>query len=282
MKTYIGAIVLFLLLIVIFRKNIVKTAPLFLLIFILVSAAFVYDNLAGSSPPSAVNTIKSWLSEPAEKATAFLGNSTSVIKIKKKTIIDAPAINQFPELPRGCEVTSLSMLLYHAGIQADKLTLAKEIKKSPEPYRVEDGKIYFGHPNEGFIGDMYSFDNPGLGVYHKPIQELAEKYMPGSIEDLTGSDFEDLKIHLSDGRPVWIIINTAYKQLSEDFFQTWHTPSGKIQITYKEHSVLLTGYDQEFMYFNDPLTGEKNKKAPINAFENAWVQMGKQAITYIR
>lgn len=36
------------------------------------------------------------------------------------------------------------------------------------------------------------------------------------------------------------------------------------------------------MYFNDPLTGEKNKKAPINAFENAWVQMGKQAITYIR
>lgn len=111
------------------------------------------------------------------------------------------------------------MLLYHAGIQADKLTLAKEIKKSPEPYRVEDGKIYFGHPNEGFIGDMYSFDNPGLGVYHKPIQELAEKYMPGSIEDLTGSDFEDLKIHLSDGRPVWIIINTAYKQLSEDFFK---------------------------------------------------------------
>ncbi|URM33750.1 C39 family peptidase [Cytobacillus firmus] len=281
MKIYIGAIVLFILLIVIFRKTIVKTAPMFLLVFILVSAAFVYDNLAGSSPPSAVNTIKSWLSEPAEKATVFLGNSTSVIKIKEKIIIDAPAINQFPELPRGCEVTSLSMLLYHAGIQADKLTLAKEIKKNPEPYRVEDGKIYFGHPNEGFIGDMYSFDNPGLGVYHKPIQELAEKYMPGSIEDLTGSDFEDLKIHLSDGRPVWIIINTAYKQLSDDLFQTWHTPSGKIQITYKEHSVLLTGYDQEFMYFNDPLTGEKNKKAPINDFEKAWVQMGKQAITYI-
>ncbi|MBY6053248.1 C39 family peptidase [Cytobacillus firmus] len=281
MKIYIGAIVLFLLLIVIFRKTIVKTAPMFLIVFILVSAAFVYDNLAGSKPPSAVNKIKSWLSEPAEKATAFLGNSTAVIKIKEKIIIDAPAINQFPELPRGCEVTSLSMLLQHAGIKADKMTLAKEIKKNPEPYRIENGKIYFGHPNEGFIGDMYSFDNPGLGVYHKPVKELAEKYMPGSIEDLTGSDFEDLKIHLSDGRPVWIIINTAYKQLSDDFFQTWHTPSGKIQITYKEHSVLVTGYDQKYMYFNDPLTGEKNKKAPISDFEKAWVQMGKQAITYL-
>lgn len=259
----------------------VKTAPMFLMVFIFVSAAFVYDNLAGSSPPSPVNKIKSWLSEPDEKASAFLGNSTAVIKIKEKIIIDVPAINQFPELPRGCEVTSLSMLLHHAGIQADKMTLAKEIKKNPEPYRIEDGKIYFGHPNEGFIGDMYSFDNPGLGVYHEPVKELAEKYMPGSIEDLTGSDFEDLKIHLSDGRPVWVIINTAYKQLSDDFFQTWHTPSGKIQITYKEHSVLLTGYDQEYLYFNDPLTGEKNKKAPILDFEKAWVQMGKQAITYL-
>lgn len=280
MTIYIGAIILFLFLIVIFRKTMVKTAPMFLIVFILVSAAFVYDNLTGSKPPLPVNKVKSWLSEPAEKASAFLGKSTGIIKIKEKVMIDVPAINQFPELPRGCEVTSLSMLLLHAGIQADKMTLAKEIKKNPEPYLIENGKIYFGHPNEGFIGDMYSFDNPGLGVYHKPVKELAEKYMPGSIDDLTGSDFEDLKIHLSDGRPVWVIINTAYKQLSDDFFQTWYTPNGKIQITYKEHSVLITGYDQDYMYFNDPLTGEKNKKAPITDFGKAWVQMGKQAITY--
>ncbi|KAF0816413.1 hypothetical protein KIS4809_4810 [Bacillus sp. ZZV12-4809] len=280
MTIYIGAIILFLFLIVIFRKTMVKTAPMFLIVFILVSAAFVYDSLIGSMPPSPVNKVKSWLSEPAEKASAILGKSSGIIKIKEEVVLDVPAINQFPELPRGCEVTSLSMLLQHAGIQADKMTLAKEIKKNPEPYRVENGKIYFGHPNEGFIGDMYSFDNPGLGVYHKPIKELAEKYMPGSIEDLTGSDFEDLKIYLSDGRPVWVIINTAYKQLSDDFFQTWYTPNGKIQITYKEHSVLLTGYDQDYMYFNDPLTGEKNKKAPITDFEKAWVQMGKQAISY--
>lgn len=219
MTIYIGAIILFLFLIVIFRKTMVKTAPMFLIVFILVSAAFVYDSLIGSMPPSPVNKVKSWLSEPAEKASAFLGKSSGIIKIKEEVVLDVPAINQFPELPRGCEVTSLSMLLQHAGIQADKMTLAKEIKKNPEPYRVENGKIYFGHPNEGFIGDMYSFDNPGLGVYHKPIKELAEKYMPGSIEDLTGSDFEDLKIYLSDGRPVWVIINTAYKQLSDDFFR---------------------------------------------------------------
>lgn len=281
MYLYIAAIVLFLFLIVIFRKTLLKTASLFLVVFILISAAFVLDNLDQIRSASAVDQMKSWLSEPVKKTSAFIEHNTEFVKIKDETLIDVPAVNQFPELPRGCEVTSLSMLLQHAGIQADKITLAKEIKKNPEPYNIEDGKIYFGHPNDGFVGDMYSFDNPGLGVYHKPVKELAEKYLPGSIRDLTGSDFTELKIHLSDGRPVWIITNTAYKKLSDDFFQTWHTPSGEIQITYKEHSVLLTGYDQEYMYFNDPLTGEKNKKAPIADFEEAWMQMGRQAITYL-
>ncbi|WP_394137624.1 C39 family peptidase [Cytobacillus oceanisediminis] len=281
MYLYIAAIMLFLFLIMIFRKTLLKTASLFLVVFILISAAFVLDNWDQNRSASAVDQMKSWLSEPVKKTSAFIEHNTAVVKIKDETLIDLPAVNQFPELPRGCEVTSLSMLLQHAGIKADKITLAKEIKKNPEPYNIENGKIYFGNPNDGFVGDMLSFDNPGLGVYHKPVKELAEKYLPGSIRDLTGSDFTELKIHLSDGRPVWIITNTAYKKLSDDFFQTWHTPSGEIQITYKEHSVLLTGYDQEYMYFNDPLTGEKNKKAPIADFEEAWVQMGRQAITYL-
>jgi hypothetical protein len=29
------------------------------------------------------------------------------------------------------------------------------------------------------------------------------------------------------------------------------------------------------------LTGEKNKKAPMHDFEESWVQMGRQAITYL-
>ena len=207
--------------------------------------------------------------------------STQKQQIKESVLIDTPVINQMPELPRGCEVTSLAMLLQHAGIHVDKMTLADRIKKNPAVYRVKNGNRYFGDPNDGFVGDMYSFDNPGLGVYHKPIAELAEQFFPGFIIDLTGSRFKELKIHLSDERPVWVIINSHYKKLSPDYFQTWHTSNGLIEITYKEHSVLITGYDQNYIYFNDPLTGVKNKKAPIKDFEESWVQMGKQAITYL-
>ena len=75
-------------------------------------------------------------------------------------------------------MTSLAMLLAHARIKVDKMTLAKEVKKDPTPYEERDGKIYFGNPYDGFVGDMYSFENPGLGVYHGPIRELGENICP--------------------------------------------------------------------------------------------------------
>ncbi|RST76468.1 hypothetical protein D4T97_006820 [Siminovitchia acidinfaciens] len=202
------------------------------------------------------------------------------ITIKDHVLIDAPVINQLPELPRGCEVTSLAMLLEHAGIQTDKMKLAKDIKKDPARRIIKNGKVHFGNPHNGFVGDMYSFNAPGLGVYHEPIQELGEKYMPGKIVNLTGKPFEELKTPLSGERPVWVIINAEYRELPDSYFQTWETSSGPVKITMKEHSVLITGYDDRHVYFNDPLTGTKNKKAPIGDFEKSWVQMGSQALTY--
>ena len=194
-------------------------------------------------------------------------------------IIDVPVISQLPELPRGCEVTSLSMLLQFKGINVDKMKLAKLIRKDPTPYQVKAGKVFFGHPNEGFVGDMYNITNPGYGVYHKPIKELADHFLPNQVVDLTGSDFSKLQASVSNGIPVWVIINTTYKRLPPNEFRIWDTPKGKVDITYREHSVVITGYDKEYIYFNDPLTSEKNKKAPKQEFIDAWVQMGSQAIS---
>ncbi|MFD1020564.1 C39 family peptidase [Thalassobacillus hwangdonensis] len=199
-------------------------------------------------------------------------------KLKKSIKLEAPLINQYPELPRGCEVTSLAMLLNYHDIQTDKMKLAAEVTKNPAPYQKSEGKITYGHPNEGFVGDMYTLDKPGLGVYHKPIFQLASQYAGERVVDFTGQDFNYILNYLNDGLPVWIITNTTYRKLPEKYFQTWETPQGSIQITYKEHSVLVTGYDEKFIYFNDPILG-KNKKAPIDDFKEAWAQMGKQAIT---
>lgn len=207
-------------------------------------------------------------------------NEQRIIKIKDSVLIDAPVIPQFPELPRGCEVTSLSMLLHTAGVEVDKMVLAEQVKKDPADRETKDGKIHFGNPHKGFVGNMYTYEEPGYGVYNEPIYELAEQYLPEKMINLTGQTFEELKIHLSDGRPIWVIINTQYRKLEDSYFKTWHTSDGPIRITMKEHSVIITGYDDEYIYFNDPLTGQKNRKEPMKDFEASWVQMGSQAITY--
>lgn len=201
-------------------------------------------------------------------------------RMKEEVLLDVPLINQLPELPRGCEVTSLAMLLGDAGINIDKMTLAKEVKKDPTSYQVKEGTIHFGNPHDGFVGDMYSKKNPGYGVYHQPIMELAERYLPGQIINLTDRSFEDLQLYLSNEVPIWVVINTTYKKLPSDLFQTWETPSGSVEITYKMHAVVITGYSNDTIYFNDPLSGTKNKKAAKADFIEAWIQMGSQAITY--
>lgn len=212
--------------------------------------------------------------EPQQKQA----NASVEANVTEK-ILDAPLINQMPELPRGCEVTSLAMLLQDAGVNADKMTLAKEIKRDPTPMKNQNGKTYFGNPHTGFVGDMYSFETPGYGVYNEPIFELAERYLPGKVENITGESFDSVINKIKDDKTVWIITNSTFDVLGEEEFRTWETPDGPLEITYREHSVLVTGFDENYIYFNDPLTGIKNNKSNKAAFIAAWEQMGKQAIS---
>lgn len=206
----------------------------------------------------------------------YLGSSGAVSSV----ILDAPLILQNPELPRGCEVTSLAMMLQDAGIRVSKMTLASQVKKDPTPYSVSGGQIYFGNPNVGFVGNMYNLSYHGLAVYHGPIALLARQYMPNRIIDFSGGNFEQIYNYLNNGTPVWVINNVLFDTVPSQYWQQWNTPEGKISITYKEHSVLVTGYDSNYIYFNDPLAGMKNRKVAISAFKRGWEQMGRQAISY--
>lgn len=217
------------------------------------------------------------------------GNRSNSVKLNveqkdrpKKVILDVPIFSQLPELPRGCEVTSLSMLLKYYGINIDKLEIAKQIKKDTTPYKKDNNEIYFGNPNDGFVGDMYNLKNPGLGVYHKPIYDLAFNYLPNSIIDITGSSFEDILDYISSGNPVLVINTSRFKALPDEYWEEWNTPTGKIKVTLKEHAVVITGYDEQYIYFNDPLANKKNRKILRKEFEEGWIQMGNQAITAIQ
>ncbi|MCM3569163.1 C39 family peptidase [Neobacillus mesonae] len=191
--------------------------------------------------------------------------------LPKSKLLDVPLINQMaqPKLYNGCEVTSLAMILNYHGINVTKNELAENIKTVPLTYA--NGKK--GNPNVGFVGNMAK--GPGLGVYNGPIFDLAQKYAGNKVVNLTNSPFTDLLKKVSQGLPVWIITTSSFAPVS--VFEAWNTPQGKIKITFSEHSVAITGYDENHIYVNDPY-GVKNRKLSRESFIKAWKQMGSQAV----
>lgn len=203
---------------------------------------------------------------PAEKK---LAETTS--QANDLVILDVPLLNQMdsPRLKSGCEITSLAMILNFKGIQVSKNQLAAEIPRVPLKYNATE----YGNPNIGFVGNME--DGPGLGVNHVPLFNLAKHYVEDRASDLTKQPFEILLSEVAKGNPVWILTTKTFAPVSD--FMTWQTPQGPVEVTYSMHSVVITGYDAEFIYINNPY-GEKNQKLARGPFIEAWEQMGKQAI----
>ncbi|MES5953316.1 C39 family peptidase [Bacillus fungorum] len=227
------------------------------------------------------NVYTNGITKYVEKLTFFniqSGKEAEFSNNDEKIILsNVPLIQQLPELDRGCEVTSLAMMLQYAGVSVDKMQLASEIKKVNF---LDDGVR--GNPNEGFVGNIYTFSESGYGVYHGPLFQLAKKYLPNKAVDLTGKSIEELYKSVKAGKPVVMITNATFAPLDEDEFTIWETNSGDVSITYNEHCVVLVGYDKEFVYIRDPLSDSLDVKVPRESFEKAWIQMGSQAISYVK
>ena len=203
-------------------------------------------------------------------------DAKSAVKVvhKKRVVLNVPLINQMddPKLYNGCEVTSLAMVLNYNGIDVTKSELADNIETVPFQY--DNGE--HGNPNDGFVGSVSGSTSTGLGVYHGPIYKLAKQY-DDNVYDLTGSNFDTVVNKVEEGHPVWTITTTAFAPVSD--FESWDTPDGKIDVTYSEHSVCITGFDRDkrVIYVNDPY-GYKNREVDWNDFAAAYKQMGKQAV----
>nr|WP_279326057.1 C39 family peptidase [Bacillus sp. FJAT-47783] len=195
----------------------------------------------------------------------------NVLPVPKSKQLDVPLINQMaaPRLYNGCEVTSLAMILQYHGIVVSKNELAENVPTVPLTYK----NGLKGNPNEGFVGDMEN--GPGLSVYHKPIFQLAKQYVGKRVQDLTGSEPEVIYEQIRKDLPVWVIVTNTFQPVHN--FQTWETPQGKIDITFSVHSVVVTGYDDNSVYVNNPY-GVKNQKVSKASFEEAWIQIGRQAV----
>lgn len=197
-----------------------------------------------------------------------------------KAKIDVPLISQLPELSNGCEVTSLAMLLKYNGIDVDKIVLASQMKK-------DETKIFYdkygdikswGNPECGFVGDVTRKNGMGYSINPKPLGDLIDRYYPKGALDLTGCNLNEIENILVSGRPIVAWVTCGFKENVN--WVNWSDYNGNyIKATFSIHAVTLTGFDDEYIYYNDPLTNQKDKKITKKQFLSVWNMMGRKALS---
>ena len=188
--------------------------------------------------------------------------------------IDVPALMQEPELPAGCEITSLTCLLNYYGFNVDKEVMVDTYLD----YVLENGTNYTFFVM--YIGDPRA---NGYGCYSPVIVKAASEFLDDQNSHLeavniSGSSKNDILLIVASGRPVviWNTLNTS------DVYEkrVWTTPDGEeVYWCSLEHCMLLTGYDlnENTVTVCDPLKGVVTYD--LTQFFNVYEDMYRQAMT---
>lgn len=172
---------------------------------------------------------------------------------KKKVFHEVKSILQKPELPHGCEVTGLAMLLEYYGVSVDKCVLADRWLPKGAWGSTDFRKAFVGDPRKTVAS---------AGCYASVIEDTANRYLSESgknnselaVHAKEGLSFEEL-LSMVEEAPVlaWTTMDLQAPYIA----QVW-TVEGEEQYWQNyEHCVVLTGYDAEkgVFYGTDPLYG---------------------------
>jgi len=240
-------------------------------------------NIPGSSASNHKLTPPGGAANQPVASNSSSTSSTSPVSsepLPSAKLLRVPAQSQLPQLPNGCEATSLSMLLTVVGHPVDKLTLAKDQPVDPTKrvYGAQGVTTYWGNPNVGFVGSVYEYAN-GFGIYHGPIAKFINQLLPARAQDLSGRPFSDLLAVVAHGTPVMVWTTATFQPTN--LWTSWNTPEGPIKVTLQEHAVLLVGYNGTQLFVNNPLNGDQAQPVNRQEFIAAWKQLGEQAVTIL-
>lgn len=187
---------------------------------------------------------------------------------------------QNPELPNGCEVTSLSMVLTAAGYPVDKLELYEYLPREEFSY---SGNARLGpDPNTAFAGDAASASG-GWYCLEGPILEAGNTWIAAmgggaQMEDFTGIEQEGLDTLLEQGTPLVVWATQEYAPPAYAEYFPWTLPDGSTYIPYDNlHCVVLAGIDGDAYQIADPIRGWQ--EVDRDTFWESFDAMGRRAVT---
>jgi bifunctional autolysin len=158
-------------------------------------------------------------------------------------INDAEVICQNPELPTGCEMTAVTMMLRYAGVNVDKFQVANETPRS-------------SNGDYGFVGNPYSVT--GWWVFPTGIAPVVQRHL-GTSQVMTGASLAAIQEKLNIGHlvVVWMANINGFVN----------------------HAITLTGYNASGFFYNNPWTGRKEAMS-YGEFYSHWNADAQRALSY--
>ncbi len=266
----------------------------------------VNPSSSGQSPTETTNAeMKKTTPAPTEPTTVPVEYLVSTLPQSHQITIDF--ISQYPELPTGSEVTSLTMVLKSLGFDVTKQILANNFLTCADAGMATFSQAYIGSP----------FDDSGMGCFAPVIVDAAQKYLKSqnsarTVKSLNADNFEDILLRVASNHPVIVWINQDLELMQEEYCftvssyaeppttapavvnvgesnTTTETAAPEITTTQEETKqdvywipnatcVVLTGYDLENKTVTvlDPAQGEVTYD--MEMFKTSYNALYKQAV----
>lgn len=197
---------------------------------------------------------------------------------------NVPFISQLPNYPNGCEATSAVMLLRYYGIDISLDEFVLKYLKKDNIYS-KDGERFGPDPKTTYAGNPGSLTG-GFGIFAPGIRDamekaLAEKMDSSSTERLYVFGNDDTSYPLEYYKlsfPIVIWATTNYEPTKEMW--TWKSVDGTHSYTYPKnsHTIVVTGFDENYYYVNDPLQSSENTKIEKEKLEKSFDSLGRQVV----
>lgn len=196
--------------------------------------------------------------------------------------ISVPVVLQNPELPNGCEITSLTAVLQYYGVKTNKLAMAD--KYLPKQSIVKRNGASFGpNPYKAYTGNPRNAN--GWYVYAEPIAHAAglvikDTKLPLVAEVINNSTVETIDKLLENRVPVivWVTLDLAPPIQKGGWYL--NGTSTYYKAISNSHTVVILKSTATKVVVMDPIKGYvSHDKA---AFFKSYEQSGKHALVVKR
>ena len=240
------------------RANLAGSAALFAAVLAIVLGGFallaelgvVHAELPGPPHPDAADGLPRLLADDHRPAVSDDAPPDTAVELQL----------QAPELPNGCEATSLAMALSAAGCPADKTDIAESALPRESFWYDAAGNRHGPDPQVAYAGDPASASG-GWYCLEAAAAAAAQSWLDANGSSaravvLTGLDQAQLDGLLQAGTPVVAWVTRDYGSARFADYFGWLLPDGSWYVPYDNlHCVLAAGSADGCYTVADPLTG---------------------------